>query len=211
MFFSTQFVDNSRSFPKTSSNSGIRSVRVARQPSGIPRSSISWQQPTSRTTTHDAVALSSWESYFDAELPEAPQRHIALLRQFRYRTAPWLEAGDPESRFGVAMMQMAQEHESMQTFLTELASSQLTNRSDSARLHGARAQLSLGAAELRFVAGALISLTESLCTGPLAWKQFRFQHGESSRTMNDVEEPLKTLTRQQSRIGMLLSFVAYGI
>lgn len=177
------------------------------QPSNITRSIVSWRQPASQPTTHHHAAPSTWGSYFDVESAEASQREIALLRQFRYRTAPWLEAGDPDSQFGVAMMQMAQEHEPVRAFVAEMASSQLLNRFSTPRMHDARAQLSNAAPEMRFVADALASLAETLYTGPVAWKRFRFRNGDINRAMYDMGEPLQTLTNQESRVGML----AFGV
>ncbi|KAJ4152823.1 hypothetical protein LMH87_009343 [Akanthomyces muscarius] len=104
------FVDSRRSPTKPLPDAEARSVPLG-QPSNITRSIVSWRQPASQPTTHHHVAPSTWGSYFDVESAEASQREIALLRQFRYRIAPWLEAGDPDSQFGVAMMQMAQVHE----------------------------------------------------------------------------------------------------
>ncbi|KAM3487107.1 hypothetical protein MY3957_009598 [Beauveria namnaoensis] len=190
------FIDEKPSSADVQPSSEDCNVASARQP---PRCSVRWQQPASQPAsqpaTNSPAAISSWDSYFDTELPEVSQRDIALLRQFRYRTAPWLEAGDPNSKFGVAMMRMAQEHELIRILLTELASSHLLGRFS--KSHTQEAQTRLKACpELEYVADALIHLTETLCAGPLAWRQFRFQHG----TCTAVEEPLRTLIQQLSRI-----------
>lgn len=184
-------------------NVEARSVPLAEQPSNITRSSVSWQQPASQSTTQHHAAPSTWGSYFDVVSAEPSLREIALLRQFRYRTAPWLEAGDPDSQFGVAMMRLAQEHENLRALVAELASAQLLHPFDATRMHGARNQLSNATSEIEFVADAIVSLAETLCTGPVAWKQFLFRNGETNGAMYDMGQPLQTLRNQESHIGML--------
>ncbi|KAM3434431.1 hypothetical protein NHJ13734_006001 [Beauveria thailandica] len=186
------FIDEKHSSANARPSSGDCNAASARQP---PRFSVGWQQPASQPATNSPAAISSWDSYFDTKLPEVSQRDIALLRQFRYRTAPWLEAGDPNSRFGVVMMRMAQEHELIRVLITQLASSHLLGRFN--KPHTQEAQTRLDACpELEPVADALIHLTETLSAGPLAWRKFRFQHG----TCTNIEEPLRTLMQQLSRI-----------
>ncbi|XWX00504.1 hypothetical protein V2A60_008524 [Cordyceps javanica] len=168
-----------------------------------PQSRVSWQLPTSQPAKYHHAAPATWESYFETALPEPFQREIALLRQFRYRTAPWLEAGEPDSRFAVALMHMAREHALIQTLIVQLASSHLHQTADGTQLREVRAQLSNVAPDLRLVADALINLAETLCTGPRGWKRFQFHLGPLGRT----EEPLKTLVHQQSRIDLAASIL----
>ncbi|KAK8149079.1 hypothetical protein G3M48_008234 [Beauveria asiatica] len=193
------FIDEKHSSTNAQPSSGYCNAASARQP---PRFSVGWQQPASQPATNSPAAISSWDSYFDTEIPEVSQRDIALLRQFRYRTAPWLEAGDPNSRFGVVMMRMAQEHELIRVLITQLASSHLLGRFN--KPHTQEAQTRLDACpELEPVADALIHLTETLSAGPLAWRKFRFQHG----TCTNIEEPLRTLMQQLSRIDLAASIL----
>ncbi|EGX88978.1 Fungal transcriptional regulatory protein [Cordyceps militaris CM01] len=198
------FVTNDPSPEKAAPSSETRGTAFARH---SPRPSVCWQLPassSSRTLTHHHhTTRSDWESYFDIELTEASQRDIALLRQFRYRTAPWLEAGDPDSAFGVAMMQTAQKCEPVQTLLVELASSHLRGDYNITRAHTARTELSDVAPELQPLADALIKLAETLCSGTRAWKRFVFQQG----THCSFQEPFKTLVCQQSRIDLAASIL----
>jgi hypothetical protein len=166
ILFPLQFIHDKSSSADAQPSLEDCNAQSARQP---PQSSVGWQQPASRPATNVPVAISSWDSYFDTELPEASQRDIALLRQFRYRTAPWLEAGDPNSKFGVAMMRMAQEHGLVRILLTQLASSHLLGRFNKPHTQEARNQLSDACPELEPVADALIDLAEALCAGPSAW------------------------------------------
>ncbi|OAA52916.1 Fungal transcriptional regulatory protein [Cordyceps fumosorosea ARSEF 2679] len=198
--FFCQFINEKSPTIEPVAGSEDRGVASTLQP---PRSGVSWQQPPPRTTARHQAPPSSWEAYFDTDLTEFSQRDIALLRQFRYRTAPWLEAGDPDSRFAVAALQMGQRHELIQTLIIELAASHLLRHSKSAPLHDARVGLPELAPDLRLVADTLISLTETLCAGPLAWKQFRLPHSAPSH----IKEPLQTLVCQQSRIDLAASIL----
>ncbi|KAJ6779822.1 hypothetical protein PWT90_01514 [Aphanocladium album] len=197
-----KFVDDNTPPPKSSGLVQTSGARLASQNAATRGSVTDWRQPPSQGSAQHQANLSSWDSYFDPRVLDGSQRAIALLRQFRYRTAPWLEAGDPEARFGVTLMQLAQEHEHIHTLVVELASSHLHSRFDGTRVDHATAQLSDGPQQLALVAVALKNLTERLCAEPAAWRHAGFQHSFANRELLDTDEPLRTLLRQQSRIGL---------
>lgn len=173
----------------------------------LPVSSInSWQrQPTSRPTYQTKANHSSWDAYFKTDGKDPIQRRIVLTRQFRYRTAPWMEAGDPDGAFGVSMMQMAQDYEPLQSLVAELASCQLFSHFDDSVLSETTRQLTDVDAPVKLVGEAIICLIKNLCCRPSLWKSLHFKPGPNlsatASSVYDLTEPLQTLVRQQSRLG----------
>ncbi|KAG6027209.1 hypothetical protein E4U41_001004 [Claviceps citrina] len=161
---------------------------------------------------HDERVLLRWEGYFDTGSVSEARRHAALLRHFRYKIAPWMEAGDARGRLGAECMFLAQEHPSLERAILDVAREQIrvlrrARKELSACYHG-RERTQYGQGSVGDVADSLQATGRYLCAGAETWREISREQLTKLRGMyspSAMTEPLQTLMRLHSRFDLASS------
>ncbi|KAG5981254.1 hypothetical protein E4U55_003127 [Claviceps digitariae] len=156
--------------------------------------------------------LLHWDGYFNTNGVSESRQYAALLRYFRYKMAPWMEADDPKGRFGAECMFLAQEHSFLESAMLDVAA----KRNGVLRQRGRTEPSSWHRDEpisfrrrcgesVHHVADSLYATARYLGAGVEIWrevssKQVAMLRGASCPCA--AQEPLQTLIRLHSRFGM---------
>ncbi|KAG5914209.1 hypothetical protein E4U42_000623 [Claviceps africana] len=161
--------------------------------------------------------LLHWDGYFDTSGVSEGRRHAALLRHFRYKMAPWMEAGDPRGLFGAGCMFLAQEHPSFESAMLGIAAEQI----HVLRRHGTPESLCRHSGErgsprqrrgefVLDVADSLYATARYFCAGAEIWRQVSGEQVAMLRSAScpsAMPEPLQTLVRLHSRFDLASSVI----
>lgn len=130
----------------------------------------------------------------------------ALLRVFRYKTAPWIEGGNAKTAFSIELLHQAHDEPRLWPFIIAISYGQtcsaseleMPERSILPSLHNL-------APRQRNLAESLIGIATFFKTVPSSWANSRAQELEafakSNAPMSIIEEPEQTICKLQSRIG----------
>lgn len=207
-----------RHSPDTVSSGSVRldnSIDAVLNNTSIPANAVKLKSRGSRTSHSDRqeCTLSNWDSYFSAKQASQSRKEGAILRHFRYKMVPWIEAGDPASQFGVDVMRLGQESAPVHAAILAVASLQLQLISDTnlerdndmiSYQREARSGLPTLHADTRRVGEALVALEALLSSSPSQWRNFPLfdlKQVSNDGAVSSVEEPLQTLYRLHARIG----------
>ncbi|KAG5948664.1 hypothetical protein E4U53_006213 [Claviceps sorghi] len=161
--------------------------------------------------------LLRWDGYFDTSGVSEGRRHAALLRHFRYKMAPWMEAGDPRGLFGAGCMFLAQEHPSFESAMLGVAAEQIRvlhrrSRMESSSWHrdelgGFRQRCGESVLD---VGDSLYATARYFCAGAEIWREVSSEQVAMLRGTScpwAVPEPLQTLVRLHSRFDLASSVI----
>ncbi|KAG6007641.1 hypothetical protein E4U21_005722 [Claviceps maximensis] len=164
--------------------------------------------------------LLHWDGYFNISGVSEVRRRAALLRHFRYKMAPWIEAGDPRGRFGPECMFLAQEHPSLESAMLDVAAKQISvlrrrSRAESSSWYrheptSFRRRYGQPAPD---VTDSLNATARYLCAGPEIWREVSIEQIavlKGSPCPCTLQEPIQTLMRLHSRFGMSTCFPFLG-
>ncbi|KAM5377492.1 hypothetical protein ACJZ2D_004861 [Fusarium nematophilum] len=168
--------------------------------------------PQESNASNEITSPSKWN---DPVLTEQilPNRQAAMLR-FRYKAVPWLESSCPKSLFGPRMMTMAREKPAIMDAMICLANHQNRDNAFQHDLDGGSKtrqditdRLLLEDAFTADVGRSLLALCNLFNGGPSQWIMFPFYcPGQDMpyHTLDDKEEPLRTLLRFHIKIGKVI-------
>ncbi|KAK2595015.1 hypothetical protein QQS21_007269 [Conoideocrella luteorostrata] len=158
--------------------------------------------------------LVDWDGYFDTDSVSEGRRHAALLRHFRYKMVPWMEAGNPASQFGVDVMFLAQENPEIQAVIIEIASERLGLLRETKESGGPRRRSEMRRHSLqepvKVLTDSLLATSAYLHCGPLKWRDSaspELQELNSDMSASDIDEPLQTLCKLHSRFDLASSLL----
>jgi hypothetical protein len=138
-------------------------------------------------------------SNYSAERQEAAGSHqeTGLLRHYRYKIAPWIDIGNPESPFGIKIMLAAREHKPLFASILALAARheslilfrQTTNDIDHALEHHQRAEEGLNVAEdhIKRAGSLLLILGDFLSSSPQRWRAMLLHHLGNPGALSSLE------------------------
>ncbi|KAG5982513.1 hypothetical protein E4U43_006433, partial [Claviceps pusilla] len=161
-------------------------------------------------TSSEEQPLLHWDGYFNTTGVSDARRHAALMRHFRYKMAPWIEAGDQRGRFGAGCMFLAQEHPSLESAILDVAAEQIRmlRRCQRMESSSSRCRDERGPFRRRYgepvlnVTDSLYATARYFCAGAEIWREVSSEQvamlkGASCSFV--VQEPLQTLMRLHSR------------
>ncbi|KAJ6440037.1 MFS quinate transporter [Purpureocillium lavendulum] len=195
----------------------------AREESSVSQSPRTSTKPTApavpaRRAPRKDCPLSTWDSYFTTKDVSPRRKEAAVLRHFRYRMVPWIEAGDPSAQFGVDIMQLSQERPPIHTAIVAISSLQLdliagmAGHDTVSLAYRQRPSDDLFEQDRRAkkVGEALLALEGFLSSSPSRWRNLPLLYMKevsSNVSASTVEEPLQTLCRLHARIDLASSIL----
>lgn len=117
-----------------------------------------------------------------------------------------MTTAEPTGQFAADMMQLGQQNERMQSLIGELASCQLGQSADASTIGAATRRLTDEGGLISYVGDAVADVIDLFRSSPSFWRSLEMRYFRSmahdGRSLYSVEEPLRTLCRVQSKIGM---------
>ncbi|OAQ75846.1 MFS quinate transporter [Purpureocillium lilacinum] len=200
--------------------SHARATREESSVSQSPRASAKPAPPTAaaKRSPRKDCPLSTCDSYFTTKDVSPRRKEAAVLRHFRYKMVPWIEAGDPAAQFGVDIMQLSQERPPIHTAIVAISSLQLdliaglAGHDTVSLAYRQRPSDDLFEQDRRAkrVGEALLALEGFLSSSPSRWRNLPLLYMKevsSNVSVSTVEEPLQTLCRLHARIDLASSIL----
>ena len=154
---------------------------------------------------------SSWDRYFSLEHDSPAKRDAAILLHFRYNIVPWVDLDTPGSRFGSDIMRSAQSNNAILLSIIALSTTQLEllkktsylEEASDSFLQQAESQLRSLDGWTRSICQHLLAVGRFFRSRPSEWgNSFLYDANSHLRSpLEYLDEPLRTLTRLELRIG----------